>query len=383
MSQLLPYFQERRAAMIELLTTLVNYETPSTDKASLDKLGAYIETLFRDLGASSVQRFAQTETGDQLLAKWNEGAPGLPILFLVHIDTVWPLGTLAQRPVRIDDDGRLFGPGAIDMKAGIAVALEAIRGLRERGEFPNRPIWFLVTPDEEIGSPYSKPIIEQVARQCGLVLVMEPATPNEALKVARKGIATYHIEVQGRPSHAGNAPEKGLNAIIDFAQQALKLHAMNDLKNGTSVSVTMVNGGSAANVIPEFVHASVDARFLTTAAMEATNEQIMALEPFIPGVQVRVTRSHGHPPMENNALMQANFAQCKAIGEKIGVTVRGESVGGASDGSTVASLGISVLDGMGPQGDGLHALDEHVIINSMPRRAALIAAMLHEWVFPT
>ncbi len=381
MSQLLSYFQEQRAAMIDLLTTLVNYETPSTDKPSLDRLGAYIEGIFRSLGASSIQRFAQTETGDQLLAKWNEDAPGRPILFLAHIDTVWPLGTLAQRPVRIDGDGRLFGPGAIDMKAGIVVALEAIRGLRERGEFPSRPVWFLVTPDEEIGSPYSKPIIEQVARQCGLVIVLEPATPNEALKVGRKGIATYQIEVQGRPSHAGNAPEKGWTAVKGFGQQGVKLHAMNDPKCGTSVSGTMVNGGSAANVIPEFVRASVDARFLTTAAMEATNEQIMALEPFIPGVQVRVTRHHGHPPMENNALMQANFAQCKAIGERIGITVRGESVGGASDGSTVASLGISVLDGMGPQGDGLHALDEHVIINSMPRRAALIAAMLREWVF--
>jgi glutamate carboxypeptidase len=381
MTHLLPYFQDQRAWMIDTLMTLVNHETPSTDKPSLDRLGAYIERVFLELGASSIQRFAQTETGDQILAKWKESAPGLPILFLVHIDTVWPLGTLAGRPVRIDDDGRLFGPGAIDMKAGITVALAALRGLRERGELPDRPIWFLVTPDEEIGSPYSKPIIEQIARQCGLVLVMEPATPNEALKVARKGIATYHIEIQGRPAHAGNAPEKGLNAIIEFAQQALKLHAMNDLKYGTSVSVTLVNGGSAANVIPEFVRASVDARFLTAQAMEDTNAQIMALEPFIPGVQVRVTRSHGHPPMENNAQMQANFAQCKAIGERIGVTVRGESVGGASDGSTVASLGISVLDGMGPQGDGLHALDEHVILNSMPRRAALIAALLREWVF--
>src|SRR5690606_2388933 len=183
------------------------------------------------------------EVGDMRLAKWNENAPGLPILFLIDIDTVWPIGTLAARPVRIDDEGRLFGPGAIDMKAGIAIVPTAIRGLVEHGELPQRPIWVLMTSDEEVGSIHSKQTIIDTAKQCGLVLVMEPATKDEALKTWRKGIATYEIQVEGRASHAGNAPEQGINATVELAQQIMELNAMNDLRHGTSVSVTMVNGG--------------------------------------------------------------------------------------------------------------------------------------------
>src|SRR6185369_8700904 len=190
MSDLLPYFQSQKQAMIDLLTTLVHFETFTTDKASVDKMGAFMEEQFRSLGASSVQRYPLKEVGDVLLAKWNETAPGRPILFLIHIDTVWPPGTLAERPVRIDDDGRLFGPGAIDMKGGITVVLTTLRGLRERNEFPNRPVWVLMTADEEVGSVHSRPIVQEVAKQCGLVLVMEPATIDEAMKTWRKGVST-------------------------------------------------------------------------------------------------------------------------------------------------------------------------------------------------
>ena len=381
MSDLLTYFQGQRQAMIDLLTTLVNYETPTKDKAAVDKLGAFMEQQFRTLGASSVTHIPVAEVGDMRLAKWNENAPGLPILFLIDIDTVWPIGTLAARPVRIDDEGRLFGPGAIDMKAGIAIVLTAIRGLVERGELPQRPIWVLMTSDEEVGSIHSKQTIIDTAKQCGLVLVMEPATKDEALKTWRKGIATYEIQVEGRASHAGNAPEQGINAIVELAQQIMELNAMNDLRHGTSVSVTMVNGGITMNVIPPHAEAMVDVRTLTARAYNEVNEKIMGLTPFVPGAKVTVSQHHARGPMERNAQMIAAFEQAKAIGAKYGLTIREDGSGGASDGNFTAYEGITTLDGLGPQGDGLHAEHEHVIINSLPRRATLIAGMLRDWHF--
>ncbi len=380
MSDLLKYFQSKQPQMVETLTTLVEYETPTLDKGLVDKLGAFMEGQFRSLGAS-ITRYPQEKVGDFLLAKWNADAPGKPVMFLIHIDTVWPQGTLAERPIRIDEEGRLFGPGAIDMKGGITVTLWALRGLIERGEFPNRPIWVLMTSDEEVGSVYSEPVIRQVAAGAGLVLVMEPATKEEALKTWRKGVGTYTITVEGRPSHAGNAPEQGINAVIELAQQALKLNALNDLKNGTSVSVTVFHGGSATNVIPAKATAEVDVRTLTSRAWAEIQEQITSLTPFIPGAKITVTPGHSRGPMEHNDQMKRSFAQCKAIGERYGLTVREDGSGGGSDGNFTAHMGIATLDGLGPQGDGLHALHEHVVLASLPRRATLLAAMLKDWQF--
>lgn len=380
MSDLLAYFESQKQVMVNLLTDLINYETPTRDKALVDLLGTFMEGKFSGMGAS-VTRIEQQEVGDFLLAKWNEDAPGLPIMFLIHIDTVWPVGTLAERPVTIDDEGRLFGPGAVDMKGGITIVLTTLRGLVERGELPRRPIWVLMTTDEEVGSIHSIPVIEQVAKECGLVLVMEPGTRDGAIKTWRKGMAAYQVHIEGRAAHAGNAPEQGINAIIELAQQALKINALNDLRNGTSVSVTVASGGTTMNVIPAQAELTIDTRFMTMREMERTRDAIMNLQPHLPGAQVRVETLHMRGPMEHNDQMKAAFAQCKAIGERYGVTVREEGSGGGSDGNITASMGITTLDGLGPQGDGLHAIHEQVIINSLPQRAALMAGILKEWQF--
>jgi glutamate carboxypeptidase len=380
MSDLLHYFQSKQPEMVEYLTALVNYESHTQNKPYVDKLGAFMEAQFRSMGAS-VTHYTQERVGDFMLAKWNTHAPGKPILFLIHIDTVWPVGTLAERSTRIDEEGKLYGPGAIDMKGGITVAMWAIRGLSERNELPQRPIWMLMTSDEEIGSVHSEPIIREVAAQCGLVLVMEPATKEEALKTWRKGVGSYTITVEGRPSHAGNAPEQGINAIIEIAQQALKLNGMNDLKNGTSVSVTVIHGGSATNVIPAHATAEVDVRTLTARAWDELSQQIVNLTPFVPGAKVSVTPGHNRGPMEHNDQMKKTFAQCKLIGARHGLTIHEDGSGGGSDGNFTAMMGIPTLDGLGPQGDGLHALHEHVVLASLPRRATLLAALLKEWTF--
>ncbi len=380
MSDLLTYFKGQQQAMVDLLTTLVNYESFTSSKPDVDRLGAFMEAQFRALGASSVTRIPQEKVGDFLLAKWNEDAPGKPIMFLIHIDTVWPIGTLTERPPRIEE-GRLYGPGAIDMKGGITIVLSVLRGLRELNMMPNRPIWVLMTSDEEVGSVYSEQLICDTAQQSGLVLVMEPATIDEALKTSRKGVANFTIEATGRPAHAGNAPEKGINAIVELAYQTLKLQEMNDLRNGTSVSVTMVSGGSATNVIPAHARIDVDTRTLTVTAFHELSEKINALQPYVPGATLTIREGHGRGPMERNARMIADFQQVRAIGEGLDMDVYEDSSGGGSDGNFTAMLGISTLDGLGPQGDGLHALHEHVVLASLPRRSALIAGMLREWKF--
>lgn len=381
MSELLSYFKDRQQEMVDLLTELVNYESGTKEKPYVDKLGNFMESQFRALGASSVTRYPQTEVGDFLLAKWNETAPDKPIMFLIHIDTVWPTGTLAQRPVRIDDEGRLFGPGAIDMKGGITITLSAIKGLVDRGEMPNRPIWVLMTADEEVGSVHSEALIHEVAAQCGLVLVMEPATQEEALKTSRKGVCNFTVSVEGRASHAGNAPEKGINAVVELAYQTLKMQEMNDLRNGTSVSVTVVKGGIATNVIPDSASAQVDVRTLKSAAHAEISQKIHSLQPYLPGAKLTITDGSARGPMERNDLMNKTYAQCKALGEKEGLRITEDSSGGGSDGNFTAHMGIPTLDGLGPAGDGLHAVHEQVIIASLPRRSTLIAAILRDWKF--
>ncbi len=378
MTDLLTYFKAQQDSMIDLLVQMVNHESFTASKSHVDALGAFLETEFRQMGADSITRYERDEVGDILLAKWNENTPGKPILFLVHIDTVWPIGTLADRPPTIDDDGRLFGPGAIDMKGGVAIAMTAISGLRETGQMPDRPVWLLMTTDEEIGSDHSHDIILATARQCGLVLVMEPATREGAIKSWRKGIASYTVSVTGRASHAGNAPEQGINAIIELAQQALAINRMNDLKYGTSVSVTMVSGGSAGNVIPAHAEAYVDTRMMDLKAMERVHNQLMSLQPLTPGAELTVERIHHRPPMERQP---AVVDQAIAIGKALGVTVRDDGSGGGSDGSLTAAAGIPTLDGLGAHGDGLHALHEHVLINRLPHCATLAAGIVRDWQF--
>jgi glutamate carboxypeptidase len=381
MSEFVAWFEGQKQAMVDYLTSLVNYETPTTDPALVNKMVTKLEADFHALGASSVTRLPQEKVGDFMVVKFNENAPGKPLLFLIHTDTVWPEGTLAERPVTIDAEGKLFGPGAIDMKGGITIAMTALRGLRELNQFPDRPIHVLVTSDEEVGSIYSTPVIREVAAGCGLVLVMEPATQEGALKTWRKGLASFRLNVEGRASHAGNAPQKGINAVVEIAQQILAVNALNDLKNGTSVSVTMLEGGSAGNVIPAFASAYIDTRFMTMRAMQTIQEALGNLEPNIPGARVWAEPIHMREPMEHDEKMVRTFAQCQKIAsEVVGQTAREDGSGGGSDGNITAAMGVPTLDGLGPQGDGLHALHEHVVINTLPQRAALCAAMLRDWV---
>lgn len=375
MSELLRIFRSRQHEMLDFLTAMVERESITRDKAKVDELVDFMEARLNALGAEYVERLPQVEVGDFLHATWNSAAPGKAYLFLVHIDTVHPIGSLQTMPIKLED-ARFYGPGALDMKAGVVIVLEAIRALVERGLLPDRPIHLLMTTDEEIGSPFSETLIKELAAGCELVLVTEPATQEGTIKTWRKGGGKYELLIEGRASHAGIAPQEGINAIIEFAQQALEINRLNDLKYGTSVSITVVEGGSAGNVIPARARAQIDIRVLTMEAMRNLHEALSNLHPKMPGAKVTCIRRHHRPPMERRPSL---FEKAAAIGERHGVTIYEGGTGGGSDGNFTAAMGIPTLDGLGAHGDGAHALHEHVIIDSLPRQAALIAAILMEW----
>ena len=375
MSELLDYFKARQEAMLELLTDLVQRESFTIDKPQVDKLMDFVEARLIEMNVDSLMRYPQDDVGDFLLAKWNEKAPGKPFLFLIHLDTVHPSGILESMPIKIEEV-RYYGPGALDMKAGAVIALEAIQALQARRQLPPYPIHLLMTSDEEIGSPYSQALIEEQAADCGLALVMEPATKEGAVKTWRKGSGKYELTVEGLASHAGIAPQEGINAIIEFAQQALEIQRLNDLKYGSSVSITMVTGGSAGNVIPAQVKAHIDTRALTMEAMQALHESLSNLYPKMPGAKVSCVRRAYRPPMERRPGL---FEKAAAIGRQHGITIDEGGTGGGSDGNFTAALGIPTLDGLGAHGDGAHARHEHIIISSLPRQAALTAALLMDW----
>jgi len=361
--------------MLKLLNEMVQRESFTSEKASVDRLVDFMESHLHSRGASSVQRVAQAEVGDFLLAKWNDEAAGKPYLLLAHLDTVHPTKSKDSMPMKIED-GRFYGPGALDMKAGIVIALEAINALRERNQLPQRPIHFLLTTDEEIGSPFSEALIKEQARHCELVLVMEPATKEGAIKTWRKGGGKYSLTIDGRAAHAGIAPQEGINAIIEFAQQAVDINRLNDLKYGTSVSITLVEGGSAGNVIPAGVRAHIDTRVLTMDAMNRLHAALTSLYPKMPGAKVNCVRERQRPPMERRPEL---FEKAAAIGDRHGLAIYEGGTGGGSDGNFTAAMGVPTLDGLGAHGDGAHAPHEHIIIDSLPRQAALIAALLMEW----
>ncbi len=376
---LVQYYGERVNETVALTTALANFESPTSSKEHVDALGRYVEEQLQALGAQ-VERLPREKVGDILLAKWNANRPGKPILFLMHMDTVWPLGTLAGRPVHVEGD-RLIGPGTWDMKASIALVLSVIKGLRARGEFPDRPIWAMFTGDEETGSLGSWDAIEQNSQKAGLCLVMEFAATNTGLKTWRKGIAQYTVKAKGRSSHAGNAPEKGINSVVELAHQTLHISELNRMDRGTSVSVTVVHGGTATNVIPAEATAKVDVRFLTNAEAERVDRSIKGLQPVLPGAALEVDAGLGRPPMERNATMIFCYEQAKAIAARLGFDLPEDGSGGGSDGNITAGLGIPTLDGLGLMGEGAHAAHEQVVISSIPRRAALLDQMLRDWKF--
>lgn len=359
--------------MVAHLARIVEMESPTTAKPALDRLAAALAEDARGFGAD-VTVLPRQEAGDIVCARWGAGAGGA--LLLCHMDTVWDLGTLAERPVRVED-GRFYGAGAFDMKGGIVVGLWALRMLRELALLPDRRITLLITSDEETGSHASRALIEAEALAHDVVFVLEPAQPpHGALKTWRKGVGDYRVTVTGRAAHAGAAHREGINAIEELAHQILAIQALTDHAAGTTVNVGVVAGGTRSNVVPEQAWAHVDVRVMDTAEEARLNAALAGLQPKLPGATIKVTGGLNRPPMVRTPAIVALFQRAAGIAAELGFALQETGTGGGSDGNFTAALGVPTLDGLGVTGDGGHALHEHVVISSLPERAALLAGLL-------
>lgn len=368
-------FDQRLSEMIQLLQRLVELESPSTEKGAVDALGAFVAERLQQCGAA-VERVPQSKVGDHWIARWGSDDPG--ILLLAHLDTVHPLGTLARQPFR-DDGERLFGPGVLDMKASLAMALTALQALREAGPGLSRQVTLLCTSDEEIGSRTSRPLIERLGAEHQVVLVLEPALPKGALKTERKGVGVYRIEVRGRAAHAGANPEEGVNAVVEMAHQVLRLTALADPDQGTTINVGVVHGGTRSNVVPDLCRARLDVRVRTPEEAARVDAAMRTLSPVLPGASILVEGGLNRPPMPRTPAIAQAFARARAIAAQIGISLSEGSTGGASDANFLAALNRPLLDGLGAVGDQAHSEREYVLRRSLSQRAALLAALLSEW----
>jgi glutamate carboxypeptidase len=311
--------------------------------------------------------------GDHLRVQFH-GKSHDRILLLGHTDTVWPAGEVEKRPFRIDAE-KAMGPGVFDMKAGILLIWMALQGLQQRGEL-TRNVTVLLTSDEEVGSNSSRTLIESEARQCKAVLVLEPSLPGGTLKTSRKGVGRFTIKAIGKAAHAGIDPSKGVNAIEELSRQIIKLHSMTDASSGTTVTVGVVQGGTRSNVVPAEAAAEVDVRIASIEEAGRITNAMKALKPELPGALLEIRGSINRPPMERTSDTDRLFDAARSIAARMGIDLQQGSTGGASDGNLTAALGIPTLDGLGPIGDGAHALGEWVATKALPQRAALIAQLI-------
>jgi glutamate carboxypeptidase len=368
--------------MFSLLRKLVETESPSHDKPAVDRIGAIVAEEARRLGAE-VEIVPNLETGDHVIArfspspKYGRGARGEGILLLCHMDTVFPLGTLAKMPWR-DADGKLFGPGVLDMKSGIVISLAAASAAGAGGG-PARPVTLLCTSDEEIGSHTSRALIEELAQQSALVLVLEAALPDGSLKTWRKGVGEFTVRVKGRAAHAGGAHQDGRNAIEEMAHQVIAIQKMTDYERQTTLNVGVLHGGTVSNVVPEEAVAEVDVRVMQPGEWERVEAGMKSLKPALDGTSLDISGHLNRPPMPEDARMKATFERARAIGAGIGMSLTSGGTGGGSDANFVAPLGVPVLDGLGAIGEGYHSEREYIVKDSLPERAKLVGAILKNW----
>jgi glutamate carboxypeptidase len=370
------YFQERRDQMVQNIHQLVEIESPSDNKDAVDQLGTLLAGRFEGLGGHAkfhrVQKF-----GDHLQVDFAGTGRAKPVLLLGHLDTVYPLGTLATMPCRVAD-GRLWGPGAFDMKSGIALMLHAIEALRAWHEdvLP-RPVTVLLVSDEEVGSDTSRLITENLARKSAAVLVLEPSHgPKGAVKTARKGIGEYVLKVTGKAAHSGLDFEKGQSAIVELARQIVAIQKLIDLKRGLTLNVGTVQGGTRVNVIPAEASAVLDVRVARKQDADGIDRKLRSLKPFNRKCKLEISGGMNRPPMERTSSVAALYKKAAEIAKQMGWKLEEAAVGGGSDGNFTAGLGIPTLDGLGGVGEGAHATHESILISELPKRAALLAELI-------
>ena len=372
---ILEHLAGQRDAMVEMLVSLASKESPTDVVASQAAVQSQLSEALSELGFR-VRHLPGRETGGHLFAVPEERRRGTPAQLLMgHSDTVWPIGTLKSMPV-VAENGTVHGPGTFDMKAGLVVGIFALRALRDLGhQPPATPIW-LINSDEETGSPESKRYVELIAKHVARVFVLEPALgPEGHLKTARKGVGRFVVRVRGKAAHSGLDPTGGASAIHEMMHVVQRLHALTDLERGLTLNVGVVRGGTRVNVIAATAEAEVDVRILSAADGEAIIKTIYALEPLTPGTSIEIEGGIEVPPLERTPRNRLLWRAATEVGRRLGLDLKEDISGGGSDGNTTSQF-TATLDGLGPRGDGAHARHEHVVIESLVERGAVLAELL-------
>jgi glutamate carboxypeptidase len=375
--ELLHELRRHEKGMVRLLGQFVRCESPSCDKHAVDRFGRMIAKEWRQRGAK-VRILRQTSPGNHVRVEIGSGKDRSAgqILVLGHLDTVYPLGSLGKMPFRVAK-GYAWGPGTFDMKGGLVLALAAVDALRAARIRPRKRLVFLWTSDEEIGSRSSRKAIEREGRRSDAVLVLEPALGREGrLKTARKGVGSAEIIVTGRSAHAGVDPERGVNAVHELALQIARLMKMKDRRHGITVQATVVEGGTASNVVPEKARAKVDLRYVWLADARKIEGKLRSLRPILRGARVEVRMGPTRPPLERTPEVRTLFGRAQSLMHEMGLHLAEAATGGGSDGNFTAALGVPTLDGLGAVGDGAHSPEEHIVIRALSERAALLAGLL-------
>ncbi|UOF92092.1 M20 family metallopeptidase [Fodinisporobacter ferrooxydans] len=362
------YFEEQRVTILSELQRYVEFESPSHEKEAVDRLGSYIARQFSALGCE-VAAIPQTGYGNQLRMEYGSGDRQLMILG--HFDTVKEIGTLVKEPWKIEN-GKAFGPGIFDMKAGIVFSYFALKAIVENGLSLNKKLVFFWNTDEEVGSPSSRRWIEEEARKSDYVLVVEPTGPNGAAKTSRKGGGDFIIRAYGKAAHAGNDHAKGINALEELAHHILEIQSWTDYAEGTTLSVGTAHGGTATNVVPEFAEACVDVRISKKSEAERITAQMQNLQPVLQGAALEIDGEISILPLERTPDSERLFAHAKQQAALEELQLTEANAGGTSDGNFAAAVGTPTLDGLGPVGDGAHASHEHIVIGAIPQRIALL-----------
>ncbi len=374
-SPLLEHAYASEAAYLATLTGLVERESPTHDKPSCDALADHLQA---ELAASGwqVARHPRPHHGDILEARLSGPDSGGPsTLLLTHYDTVWPLGTLQRMPIKRDGDV-FSGPGAVDMKAGIATAIHAVKVLEAAGVPLAGDVTLLLTSDEETGSQESRDLIEELARRHDRVLVLEPGRDDGALKTGRKGVGGYRVAFSGRSAHAGNNPSDGASALRELSHFLLFVEDLADEVAGTTVNLTQASGGFASNVIAEEANAVVDLRVLKASEGKRVDDAVRHYQPRDERVQLSITGGLNRPPLELTAANETLFELAQSVLSDLGLDLEGAVVGGGSDGNFTSAIGIATLDGLGSVGGGPHARHEHIRVKETLERVALLAGLL-------
>ena len=370
MKNIISYLQQHSDDILSDIKTLVAAESPSMNKAAVDRCGDVLQALFAERLGIDAEIDVQEHYGNHL--KFTLGSGSDQTVVLGHFDTVWDEGELPMR----EEDGKFYGPGILDMKAGLVQSIWAARALKEHDLLAGKRIVFLCGSDEEVGSPSSSEWLSQHALGSSQVLVVEPAVAGTgALKVARKGTGQYQIAITGQAAHAGNNPEEGISAVQEMAHQVLFLHGLNAPDRGTTVNVGIAQGGNRINVVADKAILGIDTRVTSEEEAQRIHAEITQIQPHLPGIKLEITGVQSRPPMRQSAESLVIMQRAQAVAQQIGFSVDGQSVGGGSDGNFTAALGIPTLDGLGATGAGIHARHEHIIIADIASRTALVAGL--------